>query len=115
MSTQSAQPQQTGRCDTRADGFRQRYQHIKKGIWTKTRNKDRKTRIREGQDRQEQFQAVKHRGGAGKPKAELVKRELADAVDMADACCVIQIQLTQAFEVSQAWGDVLDALATVQP
>lgn len=50
-----------------------------------------------------------------KPEAELVELQVIDAVNIAEASCVVEGQLTQALQGSQAQGDVLDALATVKP
>lgn len=58
---------------------------------------------------------VKGKVKVGKPEAELVKLEIADAVDKGKASCVIKRQLTQAFEGGKASRNVLHALAVVQP
>ena len=50
-----------------------------------------------------------------KPEAELVELQVLDAVNIAQASCVIEGQLTQALQGSQARWDVLNTLAAVKP
>ena len=56
----------------------------------------------------------KTRADKNQPKAQLVELEMVDAVNMGQASCVVEGQLTQALQKGEARRDVLDALTVVK-
>lgn len=85
------------------DVFNQQCQRHRKATW---QNVDRGWQgireARKGSEKERQGKAKATRAEPNKPETELVELEVVDAVNMDQAICVVERQLTQALQGSQA-------------